>query len=268
MYILFDIGGTKTRVAKTDDTITFTSPVIFETPQSFETWLTKATEVVQTLSEGNTIDGIVTGFPGTLHEDAISINKAPHLPLWKGVPLKEHLEHLGKCPVIIENDTALVGLGEAIYGAGKGHSIVAYLTISTGVNGVRIVNRAIDVNMYGFEIGHTVIDDDKTVEHFISGGVLEERYGRPSHEIRDITLWEQVNHYAGVFGANTIMYWSPSIVIYGGPVMNDLHIQTIEKEAKKLLTMYDRCPVFVRGVLKDLGGIYGALARAQSMRTI
>jgi predicted NBD/HSP70 family sugar kinase len=69
-----------------------------------------------------------------------------------------------------------------------------------------------------------------------------------------------VNHYAGIFGANTIMYWSPSIIVYGGPVMNDLHIEIIEKEAKQFLKMYKKTPVFVRGTLGDFGGLYGALA--------
>jgi glucokinase len=264
-YILFDIGGTKTRVARTDDRVTFKTPTIFETPQNFEEWLQKAKEVVYGITEDATIAGVLVGIPGTLKEDKITINKTPHLKEWQSIPIKTKLEDVFNATVVIENDTALVGLGEAVYGAGKGHSIVAYLTISTGVNGVRIVDRKIDRNMYGFEIGHTVIGVDKTVEYYISGGVLEERYGKPSHEVRDISLWQEVNHYAGVFGANTVMYWSPSIVVYGGPVMNDLHIQTIEMEAKKLLTMYDKHPLFVRGILKDLGGIYGALALSTSL---
>ncbi len=265
IYILFDIGGTKTRVARTDDRATFKTPIIFETPQNFSEWLHKAQEAVASITEGEPITAVVAGFPGTLQEDKTTIKRAPHLKEWQGVTIKTHLENAFNCHVTVENDTALVGLGEAIYGAGKGHSIVAYLTISTGVNGVRIVDRKIDRNMYGFEIGHTVIGKDKTVEYYISGGVLEERYGKPSHEVRDIALWQEVNHYAGIFGANTVMYWSPSIVVYGGPVMNDLHIETIEKEAKKFLTMYDTHPIFMRGKLQDLGGIYGALALSTSL---
>src|SRR3989339_806271 len=41
-------------------------------------------------------------------------------------------------PAVIENDAAVVGLGEARYGAGKSYEIVAYLTISTGVGGAKI----------------------------------------------------------------------------------------------------------------------------------
>ena len=78
--------------------------------------------------------------------------------------------------------------------------------------------------------------------------------------MQDISLWEKVTHYAGIFGANTTMYWSPSIIVYGGPVMNDLHIENIEKAAKQYLHMYEKTPVFIRGTLADFGGLYGGLA--------
>ena len=61
------------------------------------------------------------------------------------------------------------------------------------------------------------------------------------------------------------MYWSPSIIVYGGPVMNDLHIEIIEREAKQFLKMYPQTPVFIRGTLKDFGGLYGALAITKTM---
>lgn len=264
MYILIDIGGTKTRVALTEHREAFLEPVVFHTPQNFEEWITQLRDAVISLSQGRKIHGIVSGVPGVLTDEGV-IRKTPNLPEWQGVPIKERLEKLFDCPTSLHNDTSLVGLGEAVYGAGKGHTIVAYLTISTGVNGVRIVDGSIDRNMYGFEIGHTIIDGTHDVESLISGGALERRFGKPSHEVHDVSLWEKVNHYAGVFGANTTMYWSPSIIVYGGPVMNDLHIEIIEKEAKQLLSMYPKTPVFIRGTLKDFGGLYGALAMTKKM---
>ncbi len=264
MYILIDIGGTKTRVTTTEHKEAFVDPVIFHTPQEFEEWLLELQKVIVLFSQGRKISGIVSGVPGTLTENG-AIIMTPNLPLWKDIPLKERLADLFSCKVILENDTALVGLGEAIYGAGKGHPIVAYITISTGVNGVRIVDGNIDRSSFGFEIGHTIIDNHHDVESLIGGGALEKRFGKPSHEVHDVALWEKINHYAGIFGANTTMYWSPSILVYGGPVMNDLHIEIIEKEAAQFLSMYPKKPIFVRGTLQDFGGLYGALARAKDL---
>lgn len=263
MKILIDIGGTKTRIAVTDIKDSFEEPTVFQTPQEFEEWLTVAKETIQKALRGRSAELIVIGVPGTLTENKTKILRTPHLDKWSGIALKERMEVTFSCRAVLENDTALVGLGEANFGAGKGHPIVAYVTISTGVNGVRIVDGKIDKSTSGFEIGHTIIDDHKQVEYFISGSALEERYGKPSHEVHDASVWEKVNHYAGLFGANTIMYWSPSIIVYGGPVMNDLHIEIIEKEAKRFLSVYEHTPIFVRGTLKDFGGLYGALARSQ-----
>lgn len=264
MYLLIDIGGTKTRVTVTEHREAFHEPVVFSTPQEFESWLSELKQAVPNLTKGHKLLGVVAGVPGTL-TDHTSIKHAPNLKDWDGINLADELTKVFECPVILENDTALVGLGEAVFGAGKGHAIVAYITISTGVNGVRIVNGAIDRSTYGFEIGHSIIDDTHDVESLIGGAALEKRFGRPSKEVHDIHLWEKINHYAGIFGANTTMYWSPSIIVYGGPVMNDLHIETIEIEAKRFLSMYPTTPIFIRGTLKDFGGLYGALAKSKDL---
>jgi predicted NBD/HSP70 family sugar kinase len=265
MYILVDIGGTKTRVTITEHKEAFLPPVIFATPQDFNEWFPLFIENAKTLVQGRKVLGVIIGVPGTLSKDKHVIKHSPHLSLWNGINLYEKITNHFEAPCTIENDTALVGLGEAVYGAGKDHAIVAYITISTGVNGVRITDGKIDKSTFGFEIGHSIINDGKPVEHYISGGELEKRYGKPSHEVHDCMLWERVNHYAGVLGANVTMFWSPSIIVYGGPVMNDLHIEIIEKEAKQSAPLYDEMPVFIRGTLKDFGGLYGALALTREM---
>jgi predicted NBD/HSP70 family sugar kinase len=260
MYILIDIGGTKTRIAVARTKDNFGEPDVFKTPQDFAEWLAAVHRSTDTLRNDESLKGVVLGVPGTFTENGV-ILRTPNLPHWQGIPLREHLEKLFHVDIILHNDTALVGLGEAVYGAGKDHTIVAYLTISTGVNGVRIVDGTIDRSTHGFEIGHSIIDveHEKDVESIIGGGALERQFGKPSHEVQDVGFWEKISRYAGVFSANTTMYWSPSIIIIGGPVMNDLHVDIIEKEAKRHLYMYNEYPVFTRGTLKDFGGLYGAL---------
>jgi len=265
MYILIDIGGTKTRLALTEHREAFLPPVVFETPHTFDEWFTLFIQETTTMLQGRKVEGVIVGVPGTLSSDKTSIKRAPHLPQWNGVPIKQKIEERFSCQCILENDTALVGLGEACYGAGKDYPIVAYITISTGVNGVRIVEKKIDANVFGFEIGHSIIHDNKPVEYFISGSALEERYGKPSREVHNVAVWQEVNHYAGVLGANVTMFWSPSVIVYGGPVMNDLHIEVIEKEAAQAAAIYDVMPVFVRGTLQDFGGLYGALALSKDV---
>lgn len=265
MYILIDIGGTKTRVASSVDKEALSEPIIFPTSQNFDTWFAELLSHVAALTYGRQVTAIVAGMAGIFSLDHSVIHTSPHLPNWQGIDLKYKLGGWFNCEAIIENDTALVGLGEAVFGTGKDHDIAVYITLSTGVGGVRIVDKKIDRNKFGFEIGHQIVDGDKELEYYLAGSSHEKRFGMPSREIKDTAFWKEVTHYAGVLAANTTMYWSPSVIIFNGPVMNDLHIEEIEEVAKKFLHMYEVTPSLVRGTLGDLGGIYGALARSRDL---
>jgi hypothetical protein len=61
------------------------------------------------------------------------------------------------------------------------------------------------------------------------------------------------------------MSWSPHAIVFGGPVMNDINLEEATEHAKKLLTMYDELPVFIRSSLKNVGGLYGGLAYLQTI---
>ena len=69
MYILIDIGGTKTRVTITEHREAFLPPVIFPTPQDPHEWLTVVKDAVKTFTSGRKIEGLVAGVPGTLTKD-------------------------------------------------------------------------------------------------------------------------------------------------------------------------------------------------------
>lgn len=260
MYILIDIGGTNTRVAKTENKETFGEPIIFATPQNFDDWFSLILKHITTLTKGEQITSIVAGVACTFSQDGSKIYTSPHLPDWQGINLQEKLGGWFNCEAVIKNDTALVGLGEAVFGSGKGHDIVVYLTISTGVGGIRIVNGEIDKNKFGFEIGHQIVNDGKELEYYLAGSSHQKRFGMPSRDIKDPDFWKEVNYYGGILAANTTMYWSPSIIIFGGPVVNDMHLEKVRQYAKTFTPMYETLPVFARSSLGALGGLYGGMA--------
>jgi glucokinase len=154
MFLLFDIGGTNTRVSASYNGKTFIAPHAFKTPKKFNDGIAAIQKYAELFSKGKKIQKIVGGIAGPLTNDKRQLVNSPHLGGWTHKPLAATLEKKLKTNVYLENDTALVGLGEAVFGAGKGKSIVAYVTISTGVNGVRIVNKEIDPSAFGYEIGH------------------------------------------------------------------------------------------------------------------
>lgn len=261
MYILIDIGGTNTRIARTDDKETFWEPIIFATPSNFDEWFTIAITHIDGLRRDGQVSKIAAGIAGTLTQDKSTVHSFPHLPKWNEVNLKEKLGGWFNCEAVLENDTAIVGLGEALFGSGKGYDIAVYITISTGVGGVRIVDGTVDRNKFGFEIGHQIINaDGQELEYYLAGSSHEKRFKMPSKDIKDKKFWKEVSYYAGILTANTTMYWSPAVIIFGGPVSKDIDWKEVQKVAKKFTPMYETLPVIARSELGDLGGLYGAMA--------
>ena len=231
MYILFDIGGTNMRVALSRDGETFEEPKIIPTPKDFDQGVAAIKKITEEVSQGATIIAAGGGIAGALSKDRSIFLNGPHLQGWNNKPIKSALSEVLGVPVFVENDTAIVGLGEAVTGAGKGHNIVVYMTVSTGVGGVRIVNERIDVSALGFEPGHQIIDaggalHDSSVagrgidlEGYISGTAVTERYGKKPYEITDEKFWDEMARLLAYGLNNTIVHWSPDIVVIGGSMM-------------------------------------------------
>ena len=98
-------------------------------------------------------------------------------------------------PVIIDNDANAGALGEASYGAGRGHLPLFYMTLSTGIGGGIVladgsVYRGAD--SWAGEIGHLTIRPDGPeclcgargcFERMCCGLWLERDHGKPAREL-------------------------------------------------------------------------------------
>ncbi|OHA84140.1 MAG: hypothetical protein A2408_00535 [Candidatus Yonathbacteria bacterium RIFOXYC1_FULL_52_10] len=276
MYILFDIGGTKMRVACANASNTCGEPRIEMTPKNFEEGVALLAHMAKEAGGGETVEGVIGGIAGIVDSDGV-LTKSPNLPDWSGKPLKKALSEALGAPVTIENDAAMVGLGEAVYGAGRGFSIVAYLTVSTGVGGARIVEGMIDEHAQGFEPGHAIIDPDNSLcptcdgnelEDYVSGTSVEKRFGKKPHEITDSAVWDELAKFLAYGVHNTIAYWSPDVVVIGGSMMREvgISVEGVEKHLKEIFSITSSIPAIRKAELGDVGGIYGALAYLQSKK--
>ena len=273
-YILFDIGGSKTRIALSRDGETFGEPVILDTPKDF----TAAVELLKheafRLTGGELIDIAAGDVAAVLSRDKRVIKNAPHLAGWNGKPIVDELATQLTTKVIIENDASLVGLGEAVFGAGKGHEIVAYITVSTGVGGARIVSGKIDASAMGFEPGHQIIDATGSLaltsvgghgmdlEGSISGTAINARYGKKPYEITDEKFWDEMARLLAYGLNNTIVHWSPDVVVIGGSMMKEIGIpvERVRLHLAGILHIFTQLPLIEHSTLGDIGGLYGALA--------
>ncbi|HVM73467.1 MAG TPA: ROK family protein [Candidatus Paceibacterota bacterium] len=267
MYIVADIGGTKMRLAAAREVDHFETPIFLGTPQSYDEALALFVETAKLIAGQDPITAIAIGLPAVLTSDKRSISKSEHLPEWGGHALTDDLERALGTKIYLENDTALVGLGEATFGAGKGSSIVAYVTVSTGVNGIRIVDGAIDRAALGFEIGGQYLSATEpliTLENLISGSAIQKRYGMHPRDIgKETPLWEELARVTAVGVHNTILHWSPDTVVLGGSMFNDIGIpvESVARHLSEIMKKFPQIPEIFHSSLYDEGGLYGGLAR-------
>ena len=270
-YALFDIGGTKTRVAISQDLKSFSEKLKFDTPEKFDDGVAAIHEAITSLSS-DPIEALGGGIRGPLNGDKTAIIREDKLTDWVERPLSAALGQPYNAPVFLENDTATVGLGEAHFGAGRGGKIVVYHTVSTGVGGVKIENGQLDQASVGFEPGHQILDIDKsifgsdtvhTLENLVSGAALEARRGVKPYEIpQDDPVWPELAGYLAKGLRNTIVYWSPDTIVLGGSmIIGDprIMLEDIKSETAKMVEGLVPCPKIVDATLSDEGGLYGAM---------
>ncbi|MEK7117110.1 MAG: ROK family protein [Patescibacteria group bacterium] len=260
MYILFDIGATKIRIAYSADGEIFEKPKVFETPQSYEEGLRLFAETAQECVQSREVKKIAGGMSRSI-------------PGWTYEKFKNDLGEKFGAAIFIENDAATVGLGEANWGAGRGFKIVAYITVSTGVGGARIVNGKIDEHTVGFEPGKQIIDieegSNKTLESLISGRALEEETGKHPKEITDQEVWDRRARMLAIGLNNVIVEWSPNVVVVGGSMVTGepaIPLDKTEQYLKEILKIFPEIPPIKKGELGDFGGLYGALAYLKNIK--
>ncbi len=275
MYILFDIGGTKMRVVSADRKKFLGDPVVVSTPKDFNEGMETLKRIIDNLKGDQPIEAIVGGIAGPLNTEKTMLVKSPNLSGWVGHDIKSTLLEAYKVPVTIENDAALVGLGEANYGAGRGKDIVVYMTISTGVGGVRIVKGNVDESAMGFEPGHQIIDPDNTLcptcdgndlEAYVSGTSIEKRFGKKPFDIHDDAIWDELAKFLAYGLHNTIVHWSPDIIVLGGSMMKEVGIPlpTVRTHLEEIMKIFPTLPQIEKAELGDFGGLYGALYFART----
>ena len=275
MYVLFDIGGTKMRVVTADRKKFIGEPVVVSTPKDFNEGMETLKRIIGNLTQGATVEAIVGGIAGPLNTEKTMLVKSPNLPGWVGQDIKKVLSETYAVPVSIENDAGLVGLGEANYGAGRNHTIVVYLTISTGVGGVRIIKGVIDESAQGFEPGHQIIDPDNSLcptcegndlESYVSGTAVEKRFNKKPFEITDDAVWDELAKFLAYGLHNTIVHWSPDVIVLGGSMMKEVGIKIpdVKKHLEEIMKIFPHIPEIKKAELQDYGGLYGALSYARS----
>lgn len=262
MYLVLDIGGTHIRCALSKDGKTFDSaPTVLDTPKK---WPDADKELRELLSKYKSVKAACVGLAGVFDRKKGTLVYSPNLNDWLGKPIQKLFDEVVGAPVKIFNDAVLAGVGEAHRGAGMGKSIVAYMTVSTGVGGACIVNGLPDEGRSGFEPGHQIMDvkSGLTLEDMVSGSAFTKLYGTDFVKIAPKKCWHKAAKILALGVHNVIMQWSPDIVVLGGSMMTKppgIPLDVVKEELYKLPKVFPDLPDIVLAMLGDAGGLYGGL---------
>jgi glucokinase len=235
-----DLGGTTMRAAVVDTGGRLLARRAVPTPHASR-GPSALVELVTEVLERHSVDHAVFGVPGPVEYVTGCLKEAPNLPEgWVGWLTEDTLRDTLGLPVALANDADMAAVGEATFGAGRGHSDVVYLTISTGVGaGVVLNGRLVHGSRSIAEVGHTVIDrfaaragELCTVEELSSGQALERHAAALGIDadgaalvalVRDDdgrarTVWDQAVEVAGLAVANLVHLFAPQVVVVGGGV--------------------------------------------------
>ncbi len=270
MYFVFDVGGTKIRTGISIDGAELSQVKIFPTPKKYQEGVSLLTRSFLETTKNKKIKLVAGGVPGRLDKQKSKLLGSVNLPDWLDKPLQKDLVRNLKAAVYLANDADLAGLGESVYGAGRGFEIVSYLTISTGIGGVRITNNVIDKARVGFEPGKQIINcSDKELANYPVAGVLESyvsgigfsrRYNKDISKVKNKKIWQQAINKLSYGIHNVIVFWSPDIIILGGGAMESKYINLpdINSNLKKWHEM-KLIPQIKKAELGDRSGLYGAI---------
>ncbi|MBO0707620.1 MAG: ROK family protein [Candidatus Dormibacteraeota bacterium] len=157
---------------------------------------------------------------------------------WYNVPITELLRMELGCPVQLQNDANLAGLGEYHHGAARGSRDMVYITWSTGVGGGVVADGHLLDGAHGSggEVGHMIIDPNGPVcgcgqrgcvEAICSGANIQKRYGIPAKELLEAAaegdqhgtrVAEEMATAMGIALINVSNVYDPEVIVIGGGI--------------------------------------------------
>ncbi|MDP2671318.1 MAG: ROK family protein [bacterium] len=238
MNIGIDIGGTHTRIAtgnlgKVDKKFDFPTLEFKETLR----------EIVSRVREvaGDQKAQVGVAIPGPIETKTGLLRALPNLPTWRDQPLREILSQELDLEVKVEHDASLAALAESLYGSGKEKDPVLYYTVSTGIGTGLVAGGQIYKGVYNPEGGQQIVTGvNKNLEKLSSGTGLKELYGKDPAEIVGTPDWDKVLERLARGITNSIVHFSPEVVIIGGGLTTnkEAFFEPLVEKIRDFLTIY------------------------------
>lgn len=270
MYLVIDIGGTKTLLAIFSSHGRLLETSRFETPKEYPQFLKAlATDFAALKHNPDKLVSCTVGAPALIDRSnghGMAFGNRP----WENVPLKADIRKITHLPTVIENDSNLAGLSEAIL-IGHKYKKVLYVTISTGIGGTVIINGKLDPDYLDVEFGQMMFEHDGKLqrwEEFASGKAIFAKYGKKASQIKDDSDWYVIARNIAIGLTNVVVNTTPQVVIIGGGVGS--HFEKFADELHETMMLYESNLVSVPPIRKAIRAeeavIYGCYELARQLK--
>lgn len=263
MYLVIDIGGTKTLIALFTTRGRVVRKFRFQTPdkrKEFEALL-KSALVPFSYTYRRKIRQVVVAVPGWIEQNVAT--KFGNRP-WRNFDIAGCIKNLFDCPITLENDASLATVYESSFH--KGLSL--YLTFSTGIGGGLARKRVLARNTNSVEPGHALyIWEGKHTEweDIASCAAIGKDYGCQATSVRGEKAYLDIAHRVTIGLPDLIHRYHPDFIVIGGPLglLYDHFSAPLKTEVKKLLRGSTALPRLVPARRPKESVIYGGYLYAK-----
>lgn len=278
--LAIDVGGTKFAIAIFDGEQMVRRVSRRTDSEGGREWmLEQIASIVRDWMTDARIDRCGIGFGGPVIFKEQRVALSTHVGGWRDFRLTDWVRDLVGVPSIMDNDANAGVLGEGRFGAGRGHSPLFYMTLSTGIGGGICEDGRIwrGADSYGGEIGHLSIRPDGPpclcgwygcFERMCSGLWLQVDHGKTAEEL--LQNPDFVNSYVVDLALGLkacIMLLNPARIVIGGGIAKsgDRLFDPLRAELRRQITDWSGARIdVVPAALGDDSVLYGALALAES----
>jgi len=302
VYLAYDVGGTriKSGLVSADGRVLRRLVVPTEGHLGVRHVLDKLVELGRQLAGGHDLGGIGVGFTGVIDPSTGTVLQLNgKIPDVEGVSVGGYLQEAFGVPTKVDNDARVYALGEWVYGAGRGYSDVACVTIGTGVGtGVIAGGRLLRSSglLAGILGGHFTVDVNGSLcscgnigcwevyasatalvnamadhlgrgcgSELVGGELSVERVLGAVERGDELACWvfERWLRYLASGVVTLIHAYDPQVVVIGGGVMarGELVLPRVREHVRAHAWTYPKGRVEVRGAeLGDDAALLGAAA--------
>jgi glucokinase len=283
--VAIDIGGTKFSLALFEDERMIRRESRATDRGGGRDWmLGQLAGLLRDWMQNTSVDRCGIGFGGPVLFEEQRVALSTHVGGWGDFDLPAFVQDVVQVRPVMDNDANAGALGEATYGAGRGHLPLFYMTLSTGIGGGIVLDDGSvyrGADSYAGEIGHLTVRPDGPLclcgahgclERLCCGLWLEQDHGRPAKELlADAAFVREyiVDLARGLKAA--IMLLNPARIVIGGGIANagDALFVPLREELRRQVTGWSRAHIdVVAAALGDDSVLYGALALVRRDSTI